>query len=132
MEKIFIILLLWMTCLLLNAETFHKRLPPGLYVNEICIKAKQKGEPIWIELINLTKEPINLKGYILSNYDEKVMIKKDFIIKPQSLGMLIIYIKKNRNRDFENKISMKCPIYTVQFKKSIFRRKKIEFIWIYV
>ena len=126
MKKTISISFLWIICLSLSAETFHKRLAPALYVNEICIKAKQKDEPIWIELINLTKEPINLKGYVLSNYDEKGIIKKDFIIKPQSLGVLLIYIKQNRNMDFENRISTKCPIYTVQFQKSIFRKKESE------
>jgi len=119
--------LLWMMCFLLNAETFHKHLAPGLYVNEICIKTKQKNEPIWIELVNLAKEPINLKGYVLKNYDENVVLKNDFIIKPQSLGVLLIYIKQSRNINFENKISMKCPICAVQFKRSIFRKEDMRY-----
>jgi hypothetical protein len=127
MRNTLVISLLWMMCFLLNAETFYNHLAPGLYVNEICIKTKQKNEPIWIELVNLAKEPINLKGYVLKNYDESIVVKKDFIIKPQSLGVLLIYVKQSRNINFENAISMKCPIYAVQFKRSIFREKNMKY-----
>ena len=71
-------------------------LTSDIAINEICIKQTTKGYPKWIELICLSKEKINLKGWSLNDSSNCFFkFKEDLYLEPQQLLMICFYEGKD-------------------------------------
>ncbi|MEN3037912.1 MAG: lamin tail domain-containing protein [Candidatus Kryptonium sp.] len=67
-----------------------KAFSQGVIINEI-MNAPQSGEPEWIEILNFSSEPINLKNWKISNRNTSTkytITSTDYILQPDSYAVI--------------------------------------------
>ncbi|MCX7763190.1 MAG: lamin tail domain-containing protein [Candidatus Kryptonium sp.] len=75
-------------CLLFSLVV--KSFSQGVVINEI-MNAPQGGEPEWIEILNFSSEPINLKNWKISNRNTSTkytITSTDYILQPDSYAVI--------------------------------------------
>ena len=101
---------LFLLCFSLLVEsTEEQKSVEDIAINEICIRQEAKGYPRWIELICLSKEKINLKGWSLNDSSNCFFkFKDDLYLEPQQFLMICFYEGNDPSPDspaFRKKIS---------------------------
>ena len=104
---------LFLLCFSLLVESAEERKSAeDIAINEICIKQETKGYPKWVELICLSKEKINLKGWSLNDSSDCFFkFKDDLYLEPQQLLMICFYEG--------NDPSQKSPTFSKNISKDV-------------
>lgn len=92
-------------------------------INEICIKS-DKDDPRWIELRNLSKEQVNLKGWSLKDMNSCFYkFTQDLLLKQNQLLLLCFYEGNKTSFDFQKDLPKETGLIISEMNCSPFSGK---------